>query len=313
MSIPVHFVLLPGFLLLDFAGPAEALRIAQRLGAPFQLHYLSPAPTPTCALGLSLDGLQALPDSLPPDSWLIIPGLAGALSDENSPASRQTIAWLRQIWRPDLRLITICSAALLAAAAGLLDGRRCTTHHSLLARLRQLAPKARVEDERIFVLDGQIASSAGITTGIDLSLELIARQCGPQLALAVAREMVVWLRRDADTPQLSPFLAYRSHLHPAVHRVQDALAANPAAAWPLEAMAAIACVSPRHLARLFQQHAGIAPLDYRQRIQLAHIEPLLLRREQPLERIAEAGGFGSARDLRRVWHKQRGTALPGPA
>lgn len=312
MSTPVYFLLLPGFLVLDFAGPAEALRIAQREGADFSLHYCSPVAAPVSSLGLAQTGLQPLPDSLPSGAWLLIPGLASALADEHSPASRRLIDWLRQHWRPDLQLITICSAALLAGAAGLLDGRRCTTHHSLQARLRALAPAARVEEERIFVLDGNIASSAGITTGIDLALELIARHSGPQLALAVAREMVVWQRRDSSSPQHSPFLAYRSHLHPAVHRVQDAVAADPAAAWSLDRLAAIACVSPRHLARLFRQHAGLAPLDYRQRLQLAHIEPLLGQREHSLERIAEAGGFSSARDLRRVWLRQRGSALHRP-
>ncbi|WP_374349482.1 helix-turn-helix domain-containing protein [Chitinimonas sp.] len=144
---------------------------------------------------------------------------------------------------------------------------------------------------------------------MDLILELIARQLGPKAALDVAREMVIWLRRDGNAPQLSPFLAHRNHLHPAVHRVQDAIAADPARDWPVEALARIACVTPRHLARLFKLHTGIGPVDYRQKLQLAQIEPLLAHRHWPMERIAEAGGFGSARDLRRVWLKQRGSPL----
>ncbi|MEH6458678.1 GlxA family transcriptional regulator [Chitinimonas sp. JJ19] len=316
-TIPVHFILLPGFLLLDFAGPAEALRIANQHGGRFELHYCGPEAMPQSSLGMALDGIAPLPGQLPAQGWVIIPGLAGAMAAQSAAAARHTVAWLQQLcpaghpW-PHGQLITICSAALLAGAAGLLDHRRCTTHHTLVEKLQQIAPNARVENDRVFVLDGEIASSAGITTGIDLALELIARQCGPQLALAVAREMVVWLRRDSATPQHSPFLAYRNHLHPAVHRVQDAISAEPARPWPLEAMANVACVSPRHLARLFRQHAGVSPLDYYQQIQLAQIEPLLTLRDWSLERIAEAGGFGSARDLRRVWQKQRTTPLRRP-
>jgi transcriptional regulator GlxA family with amidase domain len=121
--------------------------------------------------------------------------------------------------------------------------------------------------------------------------------------------LVVWLRRDSAAPQLSPFLSFRNHLHPAVHRVQDAISADPTKDWPVDDLARIACVSPRHLARLFKEHTGIGPVDFRQQMQLAQAEPLLNRRDWSLERIAEASGFGSARDLRRVWLRHRGTSL----
>lgn len=309
MTTPVYVVLLPGFLLLDLAGPAEALRIASQHGADFALHYVGPVSAPASSLGLALQAVEPLPAQLPDNAWLLIPGILSAHFDLDSPALRQTIAWLRAQARPGIRLITICSAAIIAGAAGLMDGRRCTTHHSLLDKLRTLAPKARAEENRVFVLDGDIASSAGITTGIDLALELIGQQCGPRIALDVAREMVVWLRRDGDAPQLSPFLAHRNHLHPAVHRVQDAIAADPVRDWPVDELARIACVSPRHLARLFKAHTGIGPVDYRQRLQLAQVDSLLGHRDWSMERIAEAGGFGSARDMRRVWLKQRGAPL----
>lgn len=307
--VPVYFILLPGHLLLDFAGPAEALRIANQNGASFVLHYCGPDPQAGNSLGLSLAGLVPLPETIPIGAWVIIPGIASALANERSPASQVVVSWLRGIYRTDLQLVTICSAALLAAAAGLLDSRRCTTHHSLLDRLRALAPSAKIEDDRIFSLDGNIASSAGITTGIDLTLELISRTVGPKVALEVAREMVVWLRRDGGTSQRSPYLDYRNHLHPAVHRAQDAIAAAPERRWRMDELAEVACVSSRHLARLFQLHAGIAPNEYRQQMQLAYAEPLLAQRAWSLERIAETAGFGSARDLRRVWLRQRGQAL----
>ncbi|QDQ25362.1 helix-turn-helix domain-containing protein [Chitinimonas arctica] len=307
--LPVYFLLLPGFLLLDFAGPAEALRIAQRLGVPFELRCIGPDAMPVSSLGVPVAGVAPLPDSLPAGCWLFIPGLLSKTLVERRADTLAAVKWLKRVWRPDIQLATICSAAVLAGEAGLLDGRSCTTHHTLTETLRQCAPRAKVADNRVFVIDGNIASSAGVTTGIDLTLALIGQLAGPKLALDVAREMVVWLRRDSETPQLSPFLSHRNHLHPAVHRVQDAIAAEPARDWSRDSLAALACVSPRHLDRLFKLHTGLAPLDYRQQIQLAQAEPLLARLDWSLERIAEAAGFGSARDLRRVWLKQRGTPL----
>ncbi|MBV8467044.1 MAG: helix-turn-helix domain-containing protein [Burkholderiales bacterium] len=306
---PVYFVTLPGVLLLDLAGAAEAFRLANRYGAQYTLRFIGPSEELCSSVGLALNRIDPLPDALPSGALVVIAGLTSRADDERGPGGKLAIDWLRHAWRDDLELMTICSGAILAGAAGLLDGRRCTTHHTLIDKLNHLAPKALVQDNRVFVIDGPIATSAGVTTGIDLALELISERDGPKVALEVAREMVVWLRRDTAAPQLSPFLSFRNHLHPAVHRVQDAISGNPARDWPVDELARIACVSPRHLARLFKEHTGIGPVDFRQQMQLAQAEPLLKRRDWSLERIAEASGFGSARDLRRVWLRHRGSSL----
>lgn len=121
----------------------------------------------------------------------------------------------------------------------------------------------------MFVEDGPVHSSAGVTTGMDLTLHLIARHCGPAIAAQVAQTMVMPLRRGPHDPELSPFLASRDHLHPALHRVQDAVSQQPAHGWNLPRMAEVSHTSPRHLTRLFTQHAGIAPLHYLRSIRLA--------------------------------------------
>ena len=135
------------------------------------------------------------------------------------------------------RLVTICSGTLLAARAGLLGSRRCTTHHELLHTLRGLAPQAQVVDNRVFVVDGPIASSAGITAGIDVALHLIAGECGEALAASVAEDMVVYLRRSDRDPEQSPFRIHRGHLHATVHRVQDAIVKEPGRDWTMAALA----------------------------------------------------------------------------
>jgi transcriptional regulator GlxA family with amidase domain len=305
----IFFVVLPGVLLLDLAGVAEAFRYAGQHGGDYLSHFVGPADSLTCSVGLEMCRIDPLPDKLPHGALVVLAGLTDAAEAKRDVRVQQTAEWLRAMWRDDLNVMTVCSGALLAASAGLLDGRRCTTHHTLIDQLRQRAPYAVVEESRVFVVDGPIATSAGITTGIDLALELISRRDGPRVALEVARTMVVWLRRDSGTPQLSPFLRYRNHFHPAVHRVQDAIAGDPARAWSLDELASVGCVSSRHLARLFKTHTGLRPVEFRQKMQLAQIEPLLARHDLSLERIAEAGGFGSARDMRRVWLQQHGEAL----
>lgn len=144
---------------------------------------------------------------------MVLVGQPSAQLGRVTPAIAATARWLRQRLGTELlaadsphRVLAICSGALLAARAGLLANRRCTTHHELLPRLRALAPAAQVIDNRVFVVDGTVASSAGITAGIDLALHLIAEECGEALAASVAEDMVVYLRRSQRDPELSPFL-----------------------------------------------------------------------------------------------------------
>lgn len=301
-GVDVYCVLLPRFLLLDFAGPAEAFRLANDYGGKFRLHLIGPEPTPNSSLGLPVHAVEALPERLPEHAWVMLSGVTESAKDYATPAARQTRDWLACTLRPSHTLACICSGSLLAGMAGLLDGRRCTTHHTLTDRLASLAPKADVLENRIFVEDGQVYTSAGVTAGIDLALHLIARQAGPAVALAVAREMVVYLRREGNDPQLSPWLANRNHLHPAVHRAQDLIALDPQRHWPVSELADRVHVSPRHLARLFAQHAGLSIIDYQHRLRVALARERLERGES-VECAAQQAGFGSARSLRRVWQK----------
>ena len=224
--------------------------------------------------------------------------------DYATDAARQVVQWLRAAPQADTRLASICSGALLLAQAGCLDGRHCTTHHSLIAALQAVAPRAQVATDRIFVDDGRVLTSAGITTGIDLALYIVEQTAGPELAARVARRLVMYQRRSAHDRQMSPWLAHRNHMHPAVHRVQDAVAREPERSWSLEALAEVACVSPRHLSRLFVQHTGISVVVYQQQLRIARAQEMLAHNPTlSQERLAESCGFGSARDFRRVWQR----------
>ncbi|WP_122097167.1 GlxA family transcriptional regulator [Rahnella sp. Larv3_ips] len=299
MQRHVYFVTLPGVMALDLAGPAEALRLAGQ----FTLHYIGPQPEVVMSTGLTVSHLQPLPESLPKDSILIMPGVAESAENFASPVAQTACDWLHQqksaIEAGSLTLVCICSGSLLAGKAGLLDGYQCTTHHDVIERLRQQVPAAQVKDNRIFVEDRFVLTSAGISAGIDLALHLIATHSGPQAALDVAREMVVYFRRAGDDPQLSPWLRYRNHLHPAVHRAQNLMAAEPESPWQVEDVAARSHISSRHLTRLFRQHLGISVRDYHEQLRIG-VAQQRLQQGAGIEKAALAAGFSSARQLRRA-------------
>jgi transcriptional regulator GlxA family with amidase domain len=316
--VDLLFVIVPHSLLLDIAGPAEAFRladlhrVARGLPPRFHLRFTADAPAISTSVGLCVADLEPLPEALKTPTWVVLVGQPSLFARKTSPAIEATARWLTRTLRDHLnahdtphRLVAICSGALLAARAGLIGERQCTTHHELLGVLRTLAPKAQVVDNRVFLVDGPIASSAGVTAGIDLALHLIADDCGEAVAAAVAEDMVVYLRRSELDPGLSPFLAHRRHIHAAVHRVQDAVSAAPEREWTLASMAALGHVTERHLLRLFLRHAGVSPLHYLQAMRLE-------RARQSLEHgasvtiAAETAGFRSGLHLRRAWNRKWG-------
>lgn len=319
---PILFVLLPGTLLLDIAGPAETFRLANRhllrRGRPaaFQLRFVGASADQDSSVGLMLSGVEPLPGKLDTPSWVVLMGqpsdrLAQSLAAK-SPDWLTTRDWLSRQWAVGPRdkardggacphrLVTVCGGALLAADAGLLHGHRCTTHHELLDELQRLAPGAEVVGNRVYVIDRQVSTSAGVTAGIDLALQLIAAECGEDIAGGVAQDMVVYLRRGPRDPEISPLLQNRNHLHPAVHRVQDAVNAEPTRPWAMPDLAATACVTERHLLRLFTEHAGVSPLAYVEQIRLEHARRAL-QGGASVGQAAEAAGFNSDLQLRRAW------------
>jgi transcriptional regulator GlxA family with amidase domain len=321
--IDVLFLVLPDTLLLDLAGPAEAFRLANQAlarrgqGPAFRLRYVGPQAEAATSVGATLAAVEPLPAGLERPTWLVLlgqpSGSEGPLRRPLPRAWSDTRRWLARCVAPalgdDLRLLTVCAGALLAADAGLLAGRRCTTHHEMLERLQQMAPSAQVLANRVFVVDGPLASSAGITAGIDLALHLIGIECGDAVAATVAQTMVVFQRRGPDDPQLSPLLAGRHHLHPAVHRVQDAVCERPGAAWSLAAMADVAHVTPRHLSRLFSAHVGRSPRQYLQAVRVAVAERALRVGLAPKQAL-DAAGIGGARQWRRLRAQRAATQAP---
>lgn len=317
---PVEMIVVvpPRILLLDLAGPVEVLRKAnlEQDSVHFTARYVGPASTSSTSVGIDLTGIAPLPETLPDNAMILVPGNAaqplGTMEDAPDPRDLEKemaiVAWLRRIVRPGVKLVAICSGALLAARAGLLEGYACTTHHVATGELQRLAPTAKVLDNRLYVEDRDRLTTAGITAGIDMMLALVAREAGHATALAAARYLVVYLRRAGGDPQLSPWLEGRNHIHPVIHKVQDAVSADPARAWTVASMAAIGATSARTLSRLFNDQTGMSVTDYVNRVRVALAHELVTGSRLDMETVAERAGFASTRQMRRAWKRFYGAA-----
>jgi transcriptional regulator GlxA family with amidase domain len=195
--------------------------------------------------------------------------------------------------------VSICSGAHALGAAGLLDGHRCTTHHDLQEELARRYPRAVVVRDVLYVVDRRIVTSAGIASGIDLALHLVATAHGPAMAARVARSMVVYARRNGADPQESAMLRHRAHLSDVTHQVQDVIDARYSDRLPLAELARTAGVSPRTLTRVFAGATGVTPLRYQQELRIERAEHLIGDGDT-VDAAARAVGFEDARMLRRL-------------
>jgi transcriptional regulator GlxA family with amidase domain len=310
----VVFLLAPGLHLLDLAGPAQALGTAADLGCGYELSYVAEQEDVPTAQGLPVRAVTGWP-VLGPGDLIIVPGwrasarlAAPPLARAPLPASPlgsalplnpDTLARLARHHAAGGLVASICAGADALGRAGLLDGRRCTTHHDIQEELARRYPRATVVRDVLYVVDGRVATSAGIASGIDLALHLIAVRDGPAMAARVAREMVVYARRNGDERQASLLLRHRNHLSDTAHRAQDHIEASFARPLPLADIARACGVSERTLTRRFAAATGRTPLRYQQELRLERAEHLI-GLGATAEYAARAVGFADARMLRRL-------------
>ncbi|MEU8813491.1 DJ-1/PfpI family protein [Actinoplanes sp. NPDC048796] len=286
----VVFVLTPQLHLLDLAGPAQVFRTAPG----YALHYVASAASVPTWQGVWLQAAVGWPE-LTPDDLVLVPGWRDGF-DPPGPALLARIAAHHEAGGT---VASVCSGASALGLAGLLDGRRCTTHHDLQETLARRHPRATVIRDVLYVSDGRVVTSAGIASGIDLALHLVAQRHGPAVAARVAREMVVYARRNGGEQQASAMLRHRGHLSDVVHRVQDRIDGSFSDPLPLADLAAGAGVSERTLTRLFEAATGQTPLRYQQQLRVERAE-YLIGHGTTVEAAARAVGFGDARMLRRL-------------
>ena len=289
---------------LDVTGPLEVFATA----AAWSRRRTGPAAyqVRTASLGgatvRTSSGLAVIPDGdlrdqdQPPPDLLIVPGGDGARA---RPAD--LVGWLRDHAPAANRVASVCTGAFLLAEAGLLDGQRATTHWSRCEQLRRQYPAVRVEPDPIFIKDGRIATSAGITAGIDLSLALVEDDLGRDAALAVARALVVFLRRPGNQAQFSAQLSAQVAQRAPLRDVQQWIAEHPAADLSVAELARKASLSPRQFARAFAAEVGVTPGRYVERVRLEAARCQLEDSAAGVEQTARACGYRTAEGMRRAF------------
>ncbi|MFZ6049524.1 GlxA family transcriptional regulator [Pseudomonas sp. CR3202] len=299
---------------LDVTGPLQVFASAnverQRHGLPpcYSLHLLGPEAGPVkTSAGFALVAEQAWQDADPASlDTLLVPGGMGmkALCEDAA-----LLDWLRQAEPRVRRLGSICSGALVLAAAGLLDGRQATTHWSDMAEL-SCHEAIAVQGDRLHTYDpdgrdgdAHVFTSAGVTAGIDLALALVEADLGRPTALAVARRLVLFLRRPGGQTQFSALLSPEPSRIPRLAALLEWIPANLGADLSLEALAAQAKMAPRSLSRAFVRELGVGPGKYVEKVRLEAARTLLQDAQASIATVARLTGFGHPENLRRTFHK----------
>lgn len=299
----VLFVLFDGVQSLDVTGPVEVFAGAEHhTPGTYRIRTatLDGGPVRTSS-GLTLVPDQAL-DDVPGPHTLVVPGGRGTRGPD-----RRLTDWLRAHGPGAERLVSVCTGAVLLAEAGLLDGRTATTHWAYAATLARDHPSVRVDADPLYVGDGRVFTSAGVTSGIDLALALVEEDLGRDIALGIARHLVVFLRRPGNQVQFSAQLDARTARREPLREVQRWVTEHPAGDLTVEALAARASLSPRHFARAFRAETGLTPGRYVDRVRLEHARRLLEDTGDGVEEISRASGYGTSEAMRRAFVNALGT------
>jgi len=290
---------------LDLVGPLEVFSMANTFAPRPVYEVLIASPSGgeiVTNSGLRLAGsiaLDDLPETL--DTVLVVGGHERGLRAMETNGS---LDWLRARRDRTRRIGSVCTGALILAAAGLLDGRRATTHWGACEVLREFRPAVTVEPDAIFVADPPFYTSAGVTAGIDLCLSLVEADLGPQTALAVARNMVLFMRRPGGQTQFSAGLAVQAAASPRVRTLVGDIMADPTGDLTLPALAQRAGMTERTFSRVFQKETGSTPARFVEQARLDRAKALLEASDWPLARVAERSGFGSLDGLHRAFQKR---------
>ncbi|MFJ1755035.1 GlxA family transcriptional regulator [Kitasatospora sp. NPDC088134] len=321
MPAPHHVVIaaFPGIELLDVTGPAELFSVASRVAGADRPGYRVRIATADGGPVASSGGVRLLADLAfaevapagpadPVDTLLVAGAIELADGGRVEPVvDRPLVDWLRTVSPRTRRIGSVCAGAHLLAAAGLLDGRPATTHWLTADRLAADHPGVRVDPDPIFVRDGSVWTCAGVTSGMDMALAMVAENHGPELALATARMMVMYVKRPGGQSQFSVPLSVPADVDDPIDEVRRWIADHLTAELSLDVLAARTHLSARHFTRLFRQRTGTTPAAYVEAARLEAARRLLADGSRSLPEVAAASGLGSVETLHRVFRRRLGT------
>jgi transcriptional regulator GlxA family with amidase domain len=298
----VAFVIFDGFQVLDLTGPHEVFESTGR----YECLVVGPRSGPVKASG----GLRVHAEfgtDLAPSGidTLVVAGGAGV---DQARKDAALVGWVAAAARTARRVTSVCSGALLLAEAGVLDGRRVTTHWGREEQMKREYPRLDVDCDPIFVRDGPVWTSAGVTAGMDLALALVEDDHGREEAHAVARELVMFLRRPGSQSQFSVPLWSAQPATDPIRAVVSSVQADPGARHTIADLAERSGLSVRHLQRRFTAELGVPPAAYVERVRVEAARRALAEGDEPVETLARRLGFGTGETLRRAFHRHVGVA-----
>ncbi|SDD52811.1 Transcriptional regulator GlxA family, contains an amidase domain and an AraC-type DNA-binding HTH domain [Cupriavidus sp. YR651] len=301
----------PGIHMLDLVGPIDVFNEAARqAGTPgaYRFEIISAAPGPLTAS----NGMQVTPDATLATSSRDIDTLlvAGNPLSDSKTDDRLVQAWLHRHASTARRIGTVCAGTLLLAKAGPLDGKRATAHWRATPRLARAFPTVNVEPDQIYVKDGSIYTSAGVTAALDLALSMVEEDFGRAVALGVAREFVMFLKRPGGQSQFSAHLAAQTAERSAIRETQNWVIENLEMPMSVDCLAVHAGMSTRNFSRVFKQECQVTPADFVEGARVDAARRLLEETRNPLKRVAALTGFCDPNGLRRAFVRRLGVS-PG--
>jgi transcriptional regulator GlxA family with amidase domain len=298
----IVFVIFDGFQPLDLVGPHEVFQHAARLSGGYRCEVVAPSAGPVLSgSGLPVHAGHGIANLDPAGVDTLV--VAGGGGVDRATQQLELVAWVAAAGAGARRVTSVCSGAFLLAAAGLLAGRRVTTHWGRAEQLAREYQDVLVDCDPIFIADGRIWTSAGVTAGMDLALALVEEDLGRDIAHAVAKELVMFLRRPGSQSQFSvPLWSAQPRTDP-IRAAVSAIHADPGAEHGIAELAGHAGLSPRHLQRRFTAETGMPPSAYVERVRVEAAQRALTEGDEPVDTIARRCGFGTAETLRRAFHR----------
>ena len=304
MTHRVVIVAYPDVQLLDVAGPLEVF--SQAGGYTVEVVAPTAGPLRTTS-GLDIVAHRSLHETRGRIGTLMV---AGGNGTEAAATDESLVGWVRKAASRSERVTSVCSGAFILGVAGLLDGRRATTHWIVCDLLGEVFPTVDVEPDRIYVRDGNVWTSAGVTSGMDLALALVEEDRGRDVALDVARNLVLFLKRPGGQSQFSAQLLTQQAEREPLRDLQAWITDHPDADLSVPALASRASMSTRNFSRAFRREVGLTPADYVERVRVEAAQRLLESSARSVDDIARACGFGTAETMHRTFRRRLGVS-PG--
>jgi transcriptional regulator GlxA family with amidase domain len=304
----IVIVAFPDLQLLDVVGPLEVFSMAnrERDDAAYRTEVVTVDGAPvTSSSGLSVTPHRGVGRVRGPLDTLIV---AGGRGTPKAMRDASLVEWVRRSAPRTRRVASVCSGAFVLAEAGVLDGRCATTHWEVCDLLARRYPAITVDPDPIYVRDGNVSTSAGVTAGMDLALAFVEEDLGREVALRVARQLVLFVRRPGGQSQFSAQLAAQHAMRPGLRDLQAWIAERPREDLSVASLAARAAMSPRHFARAFRDEIGMTPAAYVECARVEHARRLLETSDLGFSEVADASGFGSIDTMRRAFARRLGVA-----